>query len=60
MLVKYQMNKKILIKKWREKIKKNSHGDKYNKVDKIRRGSNAKLKMICVKTVEDVGSTKQL
>ena len=39
---------------------KNSHGDKYNKVKKIRWGSNAKGKMIYVKTVKYVGSTKQL
>ena len=53
------MNNKILIKRWREQIK-NAHGDKDNKVKKIRWGRNTKGKMICVKTVEDVGSTKQL
>ena len=50
---------KTTIKRWREKIK-NDHGYKDNKVKKIRWGRNTKVKMICVKTVEDVGSTKQL
>ena len=40
--------------------KKNAHGDKDNKVDKIRWGSNTKGNIIRVKTVEDIGSTKQL
>ena len=53
------MNKKIPIKRWIEQIK-NDHGEKYNKVKKIRWGSNTKGKMICVKTVEDVGFTKNL
>ena len=53
------MNKKILIRRWREQ-NKNAYGDKDNKVKKIRWGSNTKLNMICVKTVEDIGSTKQL
>ena len=59
MLVEYQMNKKILIKRWIEKIK-NAHGDKDKEVKKIRWGRTTKRKIICVKTVEDGCSTKLL